>query len=1058
MSPRSRIVSGIVRVALALTLASVLCGTGAWAAQVTINPIQDNTIYSNDGAVSCGAGAHLITGRTDGGVLRRALFQFDVAGTVTPGSVITGVSLQIVVNRVRDSQARTVFLNRLTESWGEAGSNCDGNEGEGAAADTNDTTWVYRFFNSSSWSTLGGTFNPTASTSMSMPSSNGTYTWTGGNLVADVQDMLDNSANNLGWIVISEEGVNKTARRFYSRNEAQVSRRPVLIIDFTPPSGSEACCTLEGFCSLEDPAACTGTVLPGVTTCIPNQCIQPQGACCSALGGCQEIGQADCFTQGDTFQGELTVCTPNPCSGSGLAKFVDALPIPALATPTTGTIGGAATYDLAVTEFQQQLHRDLPPTTVWGYGGSFPGPTIVAARNEPVVVNWSNDLRDGTGALRTSHYLTVDTCPHGPDAWGDSPRIVAHLHGAHVPARYDGYPEAAYPPGFSDTYIYPNNQLPGTLWYHDHSLGITRLNVYMGMAGFYLLTDPYEQGLNLPSGEFEIGLAIQDRVINPDGTWSYPTTVKQNFFGDTILVNGMVWPFLNVKQGKYRFRLLEGSNSRTYTLALSNGAPFQVIGTELGLVEHPVTITELTFGPGERYDVIIDFASYAAGTEIILENSAPIKFPNSTNVTEGVIPDIMKFIVTADPGHTIPLPATLRPYEIIPEAQSVATRTLTLARDAAGCGGGEWLINGKHWDDITEIPDLGNTEIWEWYNDTDIMHPMHMHLVGFQILDRFNLDPNGVPTGPPIPPEPHEVGWKDTALAHARTVTRVIATFEDYVGKYAYHCHILEHEDHEMMRQFRTVTSNCNSNGTCDPGEDCIGCAADCAALSGAACGNGLCEAGNGEDCVSCPQDCNGKQNGNLANQFCCGDGDGTNPVDCNDLRCSTGGFFCRASTRPPACCGDLMCEGSETVTTCVTDCSADGDLDGFFDYADCDDAEPLAGAVPDEVTEITIQDLGGGSYRFLWDSLGYQAGSGTVYDVYSGFATDLNADGGLQSGSCLVEDVAASELIDPTPTPAPGEIRYFLLRGKNLCPGGPGTFGDANRDSTHSSSPDSCS
>jgi hypothetical protein len=439
----------------------------------------------------------------------------------------------------------------------------------------------------------------------------------------------------------------------------------------------------------------------------------------------------------------------------------------------------------------------------------------------------------------------------------------------------------------------------------------------MGMAGFYLLTDAFEQSLNLPSGEFEIGLAIQDRSINPDGTWSYPATVKQNFFGDTILVNGKVWPFLNVKQGKYRFRFLGGSNSRSYALSLSTGAPITIIGNDLGLLPAPINVTELTFGPGERYDGIIDFASYAPGTEIILQNSAPIKYPNSAAPTEGVLPEIMKFIITGDPGYTAPIPATLRPFRSIPESESVNTRILNLERDTEGCGGGEWLINGLHWDDITELPDLGTTEVWEWVNDTDIMHPMHLHLVAFQILDRFALDALGNPTGPPIPPEPYERGWKDTAMAHARTVTRVIAHFEDYIGKYAYHCHILEHEDHEMMRQFRTVSAACNNDGTCDPGEGCLGCPADCPAVSGAFCGNALCEAGNGEDCLSCPQDCAGKQNGSIANKYCCGDGAGTNPVDCSDTRCSTAGNHCRNSTRPDACCGDFMCEGAETAVSC---------------------------------------------------------------------------------------------------------------------------------------------
>ena len=298
-----------------------------------------------------------------------------------PGSTITGVSLSIVVNRVRDNQARDHFLHRLTEDWGEGNSNCDGFEGQGAAAETGDATWLYRFFNTSTWATLGGTFQPAASASASIPGTNGTSSFAGGSLIADVQDMLDNPATNFGWVLLGEEGVDKTARRFYSSENGQLARSPALVVDFDPPLGSKACCTVEGFCSLEDPGLCSGTNLPGVTSCSPNPCSQPQGACCSTLGTCQVIGQADCMTQGDVFQGEGAACDPNPCSGGGLEKYVDELPIPAIAVPSLGSIGGAATYDIAVTEFQQQLHRDLPPTKVWGYGGSYPGQTIRRRRN-----------------------------------------------------------------------------------------------------------------------------------------------------------------------------------------------------------------------------------------------------------------------------------------------------------------------------------------------------------------------------------------------------------------------------------------------------------------------------------------------------------------------------------------------------------------------------------------------------------------------------------------------------------------------------------------------------
>jgi spore coat protein A len=520
-----------------------------------------------------------------------------------------------------------------------------------------------------------------------------------------------------------------------------------------------------------------------------------------------------------------------------LEPFVDPLPIPGVAQPLTGTAGGAATYRLAIREVQQQLHRDLPPTTVWGFGdgptgATYPGPTIEAAAGVPLTVTWANDLRDGTGELRTAHYLRVDTCLHGAD--DATPRVVQHLHGGHVPAAVDGYPEAAIVPGEDVVYEYPNGQLSATLWYHDHALGITRLNVYMGLAGFYLLRDAFEAGLGLPAGEFEIPLAIQDRSFHPDGSLVYPGAWEDHFHGDTIVVNGKVWPSLTVKRGKYRFRLLNGSTSRTYSLALSDGAPLVVIGTDGGLLPAPVTVGTMTLSPGERADVVADFGAYSPGTEIVLTNSAPAPFPGTPG--EGVIPNVMKFVVGSASGHTAALPASLRPLEILDEADAVVSREFLLRRVADACTGSAWLINGLRWHDVTELPQLGTTEIWAFANRSGVTHPMHMHLVMFQVLDRQAFQLEGgvvVPVGARVPPPPNEAGWKDTVQVGPDEIVRVIARFEDFKGKFPYHCHILEHEDHEMMRQFQTVECG---DGEVDAGEDCDdgnvtpgdGCSATC--------------------------------------------------------------------------------------------------------------------------------------------------------------------------------------------------------------------------------------
>ncbi len=517
-----------------------------------------------------------------------------------------------------------------------------------------------------------------------------------------------------------------------------------------------------------------------------------------------------------------------------LEPFVDPLPIPQVLPPRTAVVPGAHFYEIRMQEFKQKLHRDLPPTTVWGYEGRFPGPTIEAQRNVPVFVRWVNELRDPSGALRTTHYLPVDTCLHGPDTRGSVPHTVVHLHGGRVPPESDGYPEATLVPGQRVMYHYPNAQRGTTLWYHDHALGLTRLNVYMGLAGFYLIRDPGAEGpLNLPSGEAEVPLVIQDRAFNADGSLKYPQRWQPEFLGDTVLVNGKVWPSLTVKRGKYRFRLLNGSNSRTYTLSLSSGGVLTQIGTDGGLLPAPVPLTQITLAPAERADVVIDFAGHSPGEQITLLNTHP---------DPPAVPVVMRFIVGPAFGHLAPVPAALGPIEILAEGAAVLTRDFDLTVAGEPCAGFRYLINGLGWKDVTEFPQLGSIEIWRIKNNIGELHPIHLHLVHFQILDhqalassvtgaragsagpdlhhghgtppvRGTLDhpflglstQNAVPVGPLLPPSASEGGWKDTFQALPGQVTRIIARFDGYTGRYPYHCHIIEHEDHEMMRQFEVV-------------------------------------------------------------------------------------------------------------------------------------------------------------------------------------------------------------------------------------------------------------
>ncbi len=746
-----------------------------------------------------------------------------------------------------------------------------------------------------------------------------------------------------------------------------------------PAAMTFACCFDTGACSVLSTTDCTaagGTPDTENTSCFPNMCPQPTGACCNLEETCSDgVAADDCIASGGVPQGPGSQCG-DIVVDCGLEPFVDALPIPGVLASVGTRPDGTPQYEITVQATQQQLHSELPLTDLWTYNGAYPSHTIEARVNEPVEVTYINDLPPG------GHLFEVDECAHGPNYFSDSPRIVTHLHGGHVPARFDGQPEYHIMPGETDVYEYANDQLPATLWYHDHALGITRLNVYGGMAGYYLLRDDFEDALGLPAGEFEIPAVIQDREFNPDGSLAYPVSVQDTFFGDKVLVNGKVWPSLDVKKGKYRFRFVNGSQARQYSLRLENQdapaqvIPFALIGTDLGLISAPVQITRIDMVPAERFDVVIDFAGFATGTEIVLRND---------DTTSPIVPNVMRFVVTDQAGHTDPLPATLRPVTPIPEIEADLTRWFRLERIAETCAGNEWVIQtldgpggvptgDEHWDDLSEFVQVGNTEIWEFENPGEIMHPMHIHLVAFQVLDRTLLS-----DGTPLALAAHELNtWKDTVAVPAGTRVRVIARYQDYLGRFPYHCHILDHEDHEMMRQFVMVNDpgNCDLDGYCEAGEDGFGCA-DCAQVSGAACGNRLCESGDGEDCTTCPVDCNGEQDGG-GDDFCCGNG-GTNPIACgtsdSDSRCIDTGSdrFCRVAPRVDATCGDLLCEGQESAGNCAQDCSVpfceptepinevscsdvlDNDCDGFVDAADSDC--PLTDTDGDGVPDATDDD-----------------------------------------------------------------------------------------------------
>ena len=528
-------------------------------------------------------------------------------------------------------------------------------------------------------------------------------------------------------------------------------------------------------------------------------------------------------------------------------RFVNPLPVPSI---IDGRNGGTFTID--INQFDQWLGLINPisqqrlVTKVWGYNGSYPGPSILARKNVPLNVFWHNKLVNGNDQP-LPHLLPIDRSidwafANDPNWQSYGVPIVTHVHGGHTESASDGLPDNWYTPNFArkgpgftkgdiDPYRYDNDQESATIWYHDHALGVTRLNVYAGLAGYYLITDNNEINLQstgkLPVAPYDLGLAIQDRMFTSTGQLFYSMSFEEEesgilpeVFGDFILVNGMTWPVLDVEPRQYRFRMLNGSDSRFYNLFLSSGQQLIQIGSDQGFLYSPFAMNQMLLAPGERKDIILDFSDPMLwGQTIILKNNAKTPYPRGEAPDPQTTGRIMAFRINKPLDTNYPLtslPATLR-SPIVPLQTDLAPRRLILYETEDEYGRimpilgtvDDGMLGFR--DELTENPALNSTEVWELYNETVDAHPIHLHLVSMQMISRQKFvarvnEENGKPSnirlvGQPKLPGPDEQGWKDTWVTYPGEVTRVIAKF-DRPGLYVWHCHILSHEEHDMMRPF----------------------------------------------------------------------------------------------------------------------------------------------------------------------------------------------------------------------------------------------------------------
>ncbi|WP_405142596.1 multicopper oxidase domain-containing protein [Sphaerisporangium sp. NBC_01403] len=428
-----------------------------------------------------------------------------------------------------------------------------------------------------------------------------------------------------------------------------------------------------------------------------------------------------------------------------LAPFTTQMPVPQVLQPVQS--GGVDIYNIPI---QAATAEILPgvQTPVLTYAGQFGGPTIKAKTGRRVKVMYQNRL--------------------------DMPANV-HLHGGHVPAASDGHPMDVIQPGQARVYDYPNDQQGATLWYHDHAHHMEAEHVYRGLHGFYLIEDDSERALNLPSGAYDVPIMLRDSEFDANGELVFSDPANRT----TILANGKAQPFFPVAARKYRFRLLNASNEHIFQLNLG-GKPMTKIASDGGLLPAPVQVTEMVLASAERVEVVIDFSRYPIGTKLVLSNGGD---------------PVLRFDVVRQAADTSRVPAQLRALPALPAATVV--RDVAMSFDLTGTDP-IGMINGKAFDPnrVDFQIKRGSTEIWNIVNAETIPldHTFHMHLVQFRVLERDG--------GAPLP---QDAGLKDTVLVPPGGSVKVQATFRDFLGKYMYHCHFLEHSSVGMMGQMEII-------------------------------------------------------------------------------------------------------------------------------------------------------------------------------------------------------------------------------------------------------------